>query len=360
MNDQNMCKESASYEKSEVSKILAGILSEFSGSNIDISHGPALDTPLYLKNRVQTLEIQWPNASFLVVYIEDSGLPMKSIRSFYNKLVEKMPEKMIALGFPSISKKRFDAIMRNQIPFITLRNQIFFPFLGLLWKEKWVNERESDHSFQKWTPAVQAVIAYLLNSPNGKVYRKDIIEQLGFTKMTISRAVKILSDQNFITEKNKGTSTSQIEINFKTFQNKDWKKYAVSPVIKTAAIPRKYLPAEALLSGDSALAKYSMLASPAVQTYALPCYPWIDTLKPYLISLDDIDSQDEVKVEFWSYNPDRIFNQKKTDNSRLVDSFSLLCKYLELDDPRVEEAVLELEARLQSVVNDIKQEQTGQ
>ncbi|HRV24411.1 MAG TPA: hypothetical protein P5046_04250, partial [Sphaerochaeta sp.] len=92
---------------------------------------------------------------------------------------------------------------------------------------------------------------------------------------------------------------------------------------------------EYLLAGESALTAQSMIEPPPV-----PCYAGIDSIGG---SDELLDSEHQVRVEVWKYDPGIL------SNSRIVDPLSLYMSYVDerrrqptlfdISDERVEESL---------------------
>ena len=109
-------------------------------------------------------------------------------------------------------------------------------------------------------------------------------------------------------------------------------KKLISPVKRTVYIPKEFVKSELLESGYSALAEYSMLNAPNVTCFATEkISQWKGILTNNLQ-----DSQTQVAVEMWRYNP------RKLSNRKCVDELSLALTLREDSDERVEEAVEEM------------------
>ena len=105
-----------------------------------------------------------------------------------------------------------------------------------------------------------------------------------------------------------------------------------NPVKRTIYIPKELVKTELLESGYSALAEYSMLNAPNVKCYATErISQWKDVMTNSLQN-----SQVQVAVEMWRYNP------RKLSTRNIVDELSLALALREDADERVEEAVEEM------------------
>lgn len=106
----------------------------------------------------------------------------------------------------------------------------------------------------------------------------------------------------------------------------------LNPINRTVYIPKELVGTEQLESGYSALAEYSMLNTPNVRCYAAErISQWKDVMTNSLQN-----SQVQVAVEMWRYNP------RKLSTRNNVDELSLALALREDADERVEEAVEEM------------------
>lgn len=113
----------------------------------------------------------------------------------------------------------------------------------------------------------------------------------------------------------------------------------LNPIKRTIYIPKKFVGIDLLESGYSALAEYSMLNAPNVKCYATEkISQWNDVMTNSLQ-----DSQVQVAVEMWRYNP------RKLSTRNMVDALSLALALREDADERVEEAVEEIRSTFRFV-----------
>ena len=106
----------------------------------------------------------------------------------------------------------------------------------------------------------------------------------------------------------------------------------LNPIKRTVYIPKEFVGTALLESGYSALAECSMLNAPNVKYYATErISQWKDVMTNRLQ-----DSQVQVAVEMWRYNP------RKLSTRNTVDELSLALALREDADERVEEAVEEM------------------
>ena len=157
-------------------------------------------------------------------------------------------------------------------------------------------------------------------------------KDLKLTPSSISRASKQLEEMGMLHIKKVGVQ--------RILQSEDSPKILFqkagdilqNPVKRTIYIPKELVKTELLESGYSALAEYSMLNKPNIKCYATErISQWKDVMTNSLQ-----DSQEQVAVEMWRYNP------QKLSTRNTVDELSLALSLRKDVDERVEAAVEEM------------------
>ena len=157
-------------------------------------------------------------------------------------------------------------------------------------------------------------------------------KDLELTPTSISRASRQLEEMGLLHIRKVGVQRiMQSEDSPKTLFQKAGDKL-LNPIKRTVYIPKELVGTELLESGYSALAEYSMLNTPNVRCYAAErISQWKDVMTNSLLN-----SQVQVAVEMWRYNP------RKLSMRNIVDELSLALALREDADERVEEAVEEM------------------
>ena len=157
-------------------------------------------------------------------------------------------------------------------------------------------------------------------------------KNLELTPTSISRASRQLEEKGLLHIRKVGVQRiMQSEDSPKTLFQKAGDKL-LNPIKRTVYIPKELVGTELLESGYSALAEYSMLNAPNVRCYAAErISQWKDVMTNSLQN-----SQVQVAVEMWRYNP------RKLSTRNIVDELSLALALREDADERVEEAVEEM------------------
>ncbi|NQT57713.1 MAG: hypothetical protein HQ557_01900 [Bacteroidetes bacterium] len=230
-------------------------------------------------------------------------------------------------GLTSTDRTR---LITAKVPFIIPDKQLYLPFVGIDMKELFPLQPRKG---QTVSPSAQVLIL-------GKLYNKSwisdspskISDQIGMTKMSIGRAFKELELHGVVDIKKKGREKTLV------FEQKGkmlWKN--VLNIIKSPVTSSETLPFKPkinmVLSGESALSKYTMIQEPYRKTFA------VSNRSSYLATTDGItpiDTGTDFVIEKWSYNPD-IFSQ-----NGVADPLSVFLKFKTTDDERIEKALDEL------------------
>jgi DNA-binding ferritin-like protein len=239
---------------------------------------------------------------------------------------------------------RMDAFLRHRlierkIPFITPFNQAYLPNLGIDLREYYRSGATRPPTTDTLSPAAQVVFLHLLQSKSPEHTTSSLHEDLGYTIMTLNRALDTLSERGLVrvnAEKWKkivGLSKSRPD---------SWtsaQAELMSPIKRTEYLDRRFIRTVAssermLLSGISALATLTDIAETsdiyAIDTKTLTL---LKEMKNFQNSRKYMP--ESIEVEVWSYDP-RIIAHKA---SRIVDPLSLFLTLKESKDERIQAAL---------------------
>ena len=181
-------------------------------------------------------------------------------------------------------------------------------------------------------PSAQMLLLHFIYGGAQELSTSQAAKDLELTPTSISRASRQLEEMGLLHIRKAGVQRiMQSEDSPKTLFQKAGDKL-LNPIKRTVYIPKELVGTELLESGYSALAEYSMLNTPNVRCYAAErISQWKDAMINNLQ-----DSQVQVAVEMWRYNP------RKLSARNVVDELSLALALREDADERVEEAVEEM------------------
>ena len=181
-------------------------------------------------------------------------------------------------------------------------------------------------------PSAQMLLLHFIYGGAQELSTSQAAKDLELTPTSISRASRQLEEMGLLHIRKVGVQRiMQSEDSPKTLFQKAGDKL-LNPIKRTVYIPKELVGTELLESGYSALAEYSMLNTPNVRCYAAErISQWKDVMTNSLQN-----SQVQVAVEMWRYNP------RKLSTRNIVDELSLALALIEDADERVEEAVEEM------------------
>jgi DNA-binding MarR family transcriptional regulator len=240
-------------------------------------------------------------------------------------------------GVSSFNRKR---LIEQRVPFLVPGNQLYLPMLGIDLREYFKQSKKSE---KQWLSAAAQVLVLreLLGSDTSALPAKELAFLLGYSAMTLTRAIKELVDRGLAMAEMVGREK---HLAFSDHGHELWAKakhYMHSPIKKCIWVAEHNYHqlvegVKAKKAGESALAEYSMMADPKNRVIAINTSEW-----PGIKTLMKIDERDErdvdcIQIELWRYNPGGI----TTDES--VDPLSLWLSLEYTKDERIEMARDEL------------------
>lgn len=252
--------------------------------------------------------------------------------------IQKNENKPIVLVLNELGFRKKEYLIREKIPFIVEGKQIYLPFMALYLQERCDAERKP---WEEILPSAQMLLLHFIYGGGQELLTSQAAKDLELTPTSISRASKQLEEMGLLHIKKKGVQRIlQSEDSPKILFQKAGDKL-LNPIKRTVYIPKELVGTDLLESGYSALAECSMLNAPNVKCYATErISQWKDVMTNSLQ-----DSQVQVAVEMWRYDP------RKMSTRNTVDELSLALALREDEDERVEEAVEEMLNELWRKIN---------
>lgn len=235
----------------------------------------------------------------------------------------------VVLVLKELSYRQKEYLIREKIPFIVEGKQIYLPFMAIYLQERCDAEKKQ---WKEMLPSSQMLLLHFIYKGAQKLSTSQAAKELGLTPTSISRASRQLEEMGLLNIRKVGVQRimQSGDSPKNLFQRAEDK--LLNPIKRTVYIPKEFIEKDLLESGYSALSEYSMLNAPNVRCYATErISQWKDVMTS---SLED--SQMQVSVEMWRYNP------RKLSRRNIVDELSLALALREDADERVEEAVKEM------------------
>lgn len=297
-------------------------------------HMETPDLPLYLTAGRVFCKLSYGSSSFILVAIPENerfGVVAfeKQVRQISAKF--NLP---VALGFGDISRTQRNSLMERNIPFISEPGQLYLPFLGIALTDRFPHSPKI--KAEKMMPVTQALFLYMLYHSKGRpMMKKDAADAIGATRTSITRASEQLAAMHLISQEIKGKECymNLQGAGLEAFEKA--KPYLISPVQRVITVAGDPEIGNRPFSGESALAKHTMLNDPVIPVYAVKK----SGISPEEVTEVDIRWEpgiNAVRLELWKYDP-CLFMQNGT-----VDPVSLAMSFENNADERIEGAIEEL------------------
>lgn len=314
-------------------------LMETLGLKVSIAPWPgASGLPFYLQDAYEFAAMEVLGRSYVLLMARDAEPGTGELRKRLDKLAELSGATgvFVAQAMSSYQRKR---LITQHVPFIVPGNQLYLPDLGLDLRE-YFRTRQLP-SEKGMSPATQALlISALLNPWRTEVHPAELGERLGYTPMTLSRAVRELMAAGLAETVDKGRERW---LHFIEGPRATWSRALPllrSPVGKRLWLwPEPGLVEQARVAGESALAEKSLLSEPAAREIALSADQW-KLMRHKGIQLLPRREPGAVMLQVWRYSPEIV------EGERLVDPLSLILSLQDVQDERVRQAVDDLQEQL--------------
>lgn len=298
--------------------------------------------PIYLKNQYDAYQAEILGLDCL--FLVDLDLEEKTPATI-NKHIVQVKKKFtgeviyVCDRVASYNRKR---LIEHKVPFVIPGNQLYLPPLGLDLREYF---KSLNKEVKTLSPAAQACVLHVLydsHVPKGMGstrWSAKVAEDLGYSKMTISRVFKELDSLDLATyydNRVKGLTEENYMLNIGSGKE-FWQ--AAQEFFKSPVKKRVYVETNntvGISSGLSALAHYTMLAEPKNKVVAVSHAEWKSLIRNKKVNQVNVPEHGVVEVEIWSYDPE-LFSQKG-----IADRLSLYLSLKENVDERVQMALSEM------------------
>jgi len=321
-------------------------LEEVIGLKVDYQSLRTNNTPIYISETYSFFAFRIGKSKFLGVVILDS----ENFKiSAFEKHKRYFPETNHSRGYEGmvlVAKQLSNFIRKRliemKIPFIIPKVQLYWPELGLEFRNFIKNKNTQKETLEKFDPAAQAVLIGALNSSYKQpITPKELSERLFYSAMSMTRALDQIEAADITKTKKSGKKRL---LSFSNDKQYLWQKISpklINPIRDKARFYEDDIPNECKLkAGESALAEMSMLIAPRTNTYAVDREKWKKIQKQKIPNLE-LNEPDTCEVQVWRYDPE-LFAYRNC-----VDVFSLYLCFEDVADERIEMALEEaLEAKL--------------
>ena len=244
--------------------------------------------------------------------------------------IQQIDNVPVIFELATVSNYLRKSLIENNIPFVTDK-QVFLPFIGIMLTD----EKEPPKLTGRFVYSTQQLFLFYLYSKKKRLYISEARKVLPFTAMTLTRAAKQLEATDLFLVAKDGVNKF-IESKYSRYELFEKAKvYLTTPVRKAGYIDKTQVTENMVFAGKTARSEKIMLNPSGIVTYAISEKDYDKTL---LIE-ELVDSDKQVRLELWAYNP----KQFSEDNS--ADDISVVLSFEDTNDERIEEAVEELQER---------------
>ncbi|MCC5885895.1 MAG: hypothetical protein JJT88_05605 [Gammaproteobacteria bacterium] len=298
--------------------------------------------PQYLSSRYEVHAIRVDGLEQHAILLPDKDLPSPTV---LDKHVRQLAELigavqggycLVAENLPPYLRRR---LVQLKIPFVIPGRQMYWPALGM-WQTHQRAGRLRPEPVESLGPAAQQLfIAAVLGKLPSTATLTSTAERLGYSAMSVSRALKELEGCGLLVSRQVGRRRS-LELGGQPKALwEDALPRLQNPVANTIRVLKRDLPSEVgTVAGESALARYSLLSEPPEPTLAMASREWNRRYRkiPTIPAMDD----DSCQVELWCYPPE------PTAEHGRVDRLSLFLSQRKNPDERVQLALDEMMEQL--------------
>lgn len=296
--------------------------------------------PYFLQEAFEVRELKLLDRQILLAIDQRADRPtLATVRGQIDKLrqLAGMPVVYVTRTLASYERKR---LIEQKVPFLVPGNQLYLPDLGIDLREYF--RKPTVAAQATLSPATQAMlIAVLLRRPwRAEWQPAEVVGELGYTAMTLSRAVKELTAAGLATLRIEGRARW---LHTERTAAQTWeraKPMLRSPVKRRVWVlpPPKSRQRPLRLAGLSALARFSMLTEPQWPTYAVGQAEWKAATQVGFETLPE-PIPGACEWEIWHYSPALV------RDGDTVDPLSLTLSLQGNQDERVQLALDELKGR---------------
>lgn len=285
------------------------------------------DMPYFILDRYEIRLAVLDTVKTLFLYPKTELDQVNSLKKHIAR-IQKTESLPIAFILDTITRQRREYLLAAKIPFVVQDKQIYLPFMGVALQEKFDVEFFPIEHLQ---PASQVLFFYYLYQKQQLLYTKQATKALGFSAMTITRAVRQLKQTGYFTTEKNGVQTILKSKDYAGELFAKMQPYLISPIRKTVYVKKQDAAPELCTAGLSALSKMSMLNPPDVA-----CYAASSKLNNWTGTNVLMDSAAQMELQLWKYDPHIL------SANDMVDPLSLAASLKDNTDERIEEAVEQL------------------
>lgn len=290
--------------------------------------------PQYLRDRYHFFRMDLMGTECVLMVDASEGEQPPGVVGAHLSQIRSRSGMEVAYGRPAITSYNRKRLIERKVPFIVPGNQMYLPTLGIDLREHLKQLREKRPLF---SPSTQVLVLYVLwRRGTEAMTPAGIAQRLGYSAMTMTRAFDELETAGIGEQ---ATLGKERRLRFIETGRRLWEEalpYLGSPARKrlfaAASVPLE----GGTLAGQSALARYTMLAEPRAPVLAFSSEEWKARVRGGGIMETALPEPGGYEIELWKYSPEQLARQG------VVDRLSLYLSLKDVKDERVQAALDEL------------------
>ncbi len=284
--------------------------------------------PNFILSRYHLEMVLLDSTKTVFVYPKGELESIEKIKRHFDQIKSKEKVEVVII-LEKLTYRQRQYLIRERIPFICNKKQIYLPFLGSYLQEKCDAEEINK---ERISPAAELLLLFFISNGAHELSSSKAALELDLTPMTISRSSTALEQMGFIKCKTVGTQKIMYsECSPKELFEKA-KQILLNPVKRIVYVQKERVEGSLLQSGYLALSEYTLLNEPTLKCYASnKIGKWSSDTSEVLY-----DSENQVAIQLWRYDP------SKLSKGVSVDHLSLALSLRDDKDERVQEALEEM------------------
>lgn len=230
----------------------------------------------------------------LFVYPIGESEPISTIKKHFS-IISKAAAVPPVLILKKCSARQRKALIDNHIAFIVEDRQIYLPFLGILLQETFSAQTNVKAPL---LPSAQMLLFYYIYSKEPELLMNQLPGKLQLSAMSVSRAVSQLEEAELLRTYKIGVNKIITSDHYGQELYSKAEGFLRSPVKKQGYLESASV-GPACRAGLAALAEYTMLNPPGVDTFALKKLPDPQVQPEHSLS----DANAQACIQLWTYDP---------------------------------------------------------
>lgn len=296
--------------------MLSFLRSVFGKDITSAEYSYANDTPYYIRDGYEPQLLIWGQNKCILLTPREPSWRLPTIKKQLKNFQELTPIPC-ALCLENLTALQRKNLIENHVPFISLSQQVYFPFWGCSFHEQFKAKHQIS---DKMAPGTQLVFLYLYYRQSEEpVNLTQIAKELSLSKATCTRAINDLETSELITQNTEGTNKWIVPAYKKPeFLKKGYERMK-SPVERLLYLKSPIEIEHQVTSGMRALAQKTMIGA-TEQDGALAVTKKAVAEIPADLVCNEQYFRDfgGIIVEVWSYDPAILAKKDCADDISLL------------------------------------------